>query len=158
MRERLVYIIPGLSAYSLKSVVTLCNVGCEVTFTKINVKVKHRGKTIMMGKKYTRTGLWMIALDPTTYPTLEPSHNTANALHSLPHQQDMENSMQASTTRIVLSQTTNDMVQTLDTSSKEELSKYHRHFLGLPLSLTLFCVLNKHPDELATFSRVTRDE
>ena len=56
---RLGHVIPGLSTHSLISVVTLCNAGCEVLFTKIDVTVKHRGSIVLTGKKCTRTGLLM---------------------------------------------------------------------------------------------------
>jgi len=58
----LAHIIPGLASHSLISVVTLCNAGCDVLFTKIECTITHRGRTIMHGNKCTRTGLWMIPL------------------------------------------------------------------------------------------------
>jgi len=59
---RLAHIIPGLASHSLISVVTLCNTGCDVLFTKIGCTITHRGRTIMRGNKCTCTGLWMIPL------------------------------------------------------------------------------------------------
>ena len=44
---RKAYVIPGLASHSLISVVTLCNAGCEITFTKIGVIVKYHGRTIL---------------------------------------------------------------------------------------------------------------
>ena len=55
-------IIRGLAAYSLLSVVKLCDAGCQVTFTKINCTVRMRGRVLMTGRKNTKTGLWMLSL------------------------------------------------------------------------------------------------
>ena len=74
---RVAHVIPGLNSHSLISVVTLCNAGCEVLFTKINVTVKYRGTTILTGSKCTRTGLWMVPLN-------KPTINTANLLCETP--------------------------------------------------------------------------
>ncbi len=60
-----VHIIPGLASHSLISVVTLCNAGCNVIFTKIECTILYHGKLILCGSKCTRTGLWMIPLCPT---------------------------------------------------------------------------------------------
>jgi hypothetical protein len=65
---RLAHIIPGLASHSLISVVTLCNAGCDVLFTKIGCTITHRGRTIMCGSKCMRTGLWMIPLQPSSQP------------------------------------------------------------------------------------------
>ena len=56
------HIIPGLAAYSLLSVVKLCDTGCDVTFTKIDCTVQLRGRVLMTGTKDTKTGLWMLPL------------------------------------------------------------------------------------------------
>ena len=56
----LAHIIPGLASHSLISVVTLCNAGCDVLFTKNGCTITHRGRTIMCGSKCMRTGLWII--------------------------------------------------------------------------------------------------
>ncbi len=66
---RLAHIIPGLAYHSLISVVTLCNAGCDVLFTKIGCTITHWGRTIMCGNKCTRTGLWMIPLHADSQPT-----------------------------------------------------------------------------------------
>ena len=60
---RIGHIIPGLASHSLLSVVKLCNAGCEVTFTKINCIVAHRGKTVLRGQKSLNSGLWMVNLN-----------------------------------------------------------------------------------------------
>ena len=151
------YIIPGLAAHSLLSVVTLCNAGCEITFTKYDATVKYKGETIMKGRKCTRTGLWMIALNPTTIPTPSPSKHTANALHTFPPQNCMGIPKQTNPTPITTLQEANNMVQTLDTSSKEEMAKFHHQTLGSPPVSTLLRVLRKHPDELSTFPGITRE-
>ena len=56
------HVVPGLTSHSLMSVVTLCNAGCEVTFTKTDVKIRCKGKIILTGYKRNRTGLWMLSL------------------------------------------------------------------------------------------------
>jgi hypothetical protein len=62
------HIIPGLTSHSLIFVVTLCNVDCNVAFTKIGCTITHHGNIILCGSKCTRTGLWMIPLCPTPPP------------------------------------------------------------------------------------------
>ncbi len=59
---RAAHIIPGLASHSLLSMVTLCNAGCDVHFTKIGCIVKYCGRTIVCGRKCTRMGLWMLPL------------------------------------------------------------------------------------------------
>ena len=61
-KARTGYILPGLASHSLLSVVSLCDAGCEITFTKINVTIKYRGRIIMTGAKCNKTGLWMVSL------------------------------------------------------------------------------------------------
>jgi hypothetical protein len=56
------HIIPGLASHSLLSVVTMCNAGCKVTFTKIGCSIEYRGRTIICGHKCTKTGLWMVPI------------------------------------------------------------------------------------------------
>jgi hypothetical protein len=51
------HVIPGLGSYLLLSVVTMCNAGCTVTFTKINCTISYHGCTIICGNKCTCTGL-----------------------------------------------------------------------------------------------------
>jgi hypothetical protein len=48
---RAAHIIPDLSSHFLLSVVTMCNAGCMVTFTKINCTIAYRGCTIICGHK-----------------------------------------------------------------------------------------------------------
>ena len=56
------HIIPGLAAYSLLSVVKLCDAGCDVTFTKIDCTVRMRGRVVKTGKIDAKTRLWMLPL------------------------------------------------------------------------------------------------
>ena len=51
------HIISGLAAYSLLSVVKLCNAGCDITFTKVDYTVRLRGRVLMTGTKDTKIGL-----------------------------------------------------------------------------------------------------
>ena len=64
-KAREAHIIPGLSHHSLLLVVTLCNAGCDVKFTRIGCYVKHQSKIVMKGAKCTKTGLWMVPLRET---------------------------------------------------------------------------------------------
>ena len=59
-KARIAHIIPGLTAYSLLSIVQLCNAGCEVIITKIACTVHYKGRLILQGKKFSRTKLWMV--------------------------------------------------------------------------------------------------
>jgi hypothetical protein len=72
------HIIPGLTSHSLISVITLCNAGCNVAFTKIGCTIIYCGKIILFGSKCTHTGVYMIPLCPTLPSTT--SNNHANPL------------------------------------------------------------------------------
>ena len=61
-KSRQGHIMPGLASHSLLSVTKLCNAGYKVEFTMIGCTITHRGRTIVCGKKCTRTGLWMIPI------------------------------------------------------------------------------------------------
>ncbi len=68
------HIIPGLPSHSLLTVVTMCNAGCTVTFSKIGCTIMYHGRAIVCGHKCTCTGLWMIPYTTplTTMPTTSP--------------------------------------------------------------------------------------
>jgi hypothetical protein len=71
---RTAHIIPGLAFHLLLSIVTMCNMGCTVSFSKIGCIIVYSGRMIVCGHKCTRTGLWMILLDEiTTPPTSMPA-------------------------------------------------------------------------------------
>ena len=99
----------------------------------------------MTGEKCTRTGLWMIALnqttDPTSTPTSDPTTKTTNqaasTLHTVPLQNGMTIPNQTNVTTEAEVQQAHNMVQTLDTSSKEEIAKFHHQALGSPPVSTL---------------------
>jgi hypothetical protein len=70
---RVAHIIPGLALQFLLSVVTMCNAGCTITFSKIGFTIVYHGRTIICGHKCTRMVLWMIPLaENTTHPTTMP--------------------------------------------------------------------------------------
>ncbi len=73
---RLAHIIPSLASHFLLSVVTMCKVGCTITFTKNGCTIVYRGKTIVCRHKYQQTGLWMVPLTPdmSTAPTSTPTN------------------------------------------------------------------------------------
>ncbi len=75
------HIIHGLTSDSLISVVTLCNAGCNVVFTKIGCTIWYCSKVFLCSSKCTRTGLWMIPLCPT--PPLSANNNLANLLPTI---------------------------------------------------------------------------
>jgi hypothetical protein len=73
------HVIHSLASHLLLSVVTMCNAGCTVTFTKINCTISYHGQTIICGKKCTCTGLWMVPLtnnvgDQATSPSATTNH------------------------------------------------------------------------------------
>jgi hypothetical protein len=74
---RAAHIIPGLVSHSLLSVVTMCNAGCPVTFTKINCTIAYCGRMIICGHKCTRTGLWMVPLKETNAQAANPPISSA---------------------------------------------------------------------------------
>ncbi len=79
------HIIPGLATHPLLSVITMCNGGCTVTFTKISCTIVYRGRIIVCGHKCTRTGLWMVPLSKqqqasspaSTFPPTVPTSTLA---------------------------------------------------------------------------------
>ena len=44
---RIAHVMPGLALHSLLSILRLCNVGCDVTFTQIGCVVKYGGQVIL---------------------------------------------------------------------------------------------------------------
>jgi hypothetical protein len=71
--------IPVLASHSLLSVVTMCNAGCTVTFTKINCTISYCGRTMICGNKCTCTGLWMAPLRNPSVQATNPSLTTTHA-------------------------------------------------------------------------------
>ncbi len=51
------HIISSLTSHLLIPVVTLCNAGYNVAFTKIGCTIRYHGKIILCGSKCTQTGL-----------------------------------------------------------------------------------------------------
>ena len=123
------HIIPGLEGFSLISVVTLCNAGCEVLFTAISCTITHKGKVILRGRKCTKTGLWLLPLDQTT-PTNEVAANV--------NSQDAEYA-----------------ANIITTMPKAELAKYlHQSFCSPPKVTFLKAIDNKH---LSSIPGLTHD-
>jgi hypothetical protein len=122
------HIIPGLASHSLISIVTLCNAGCNVDFTKIGCPITYCGKVILCGSKCTRTGLWMIPLCPT--PPSSANNNLVNLLPTV-------------------------IAANVDTtSSTGEYARYIHQALCSPLATTLIQAL-KCSRELATIPGLT---
>jgi hypothetical protein len=113
-RARAAHIIPGLASHSLLSIVSLCNAGCTIHFTKIGCTIIYCGRTIICGHKCTRMGLWMIPLSEDTSP---PPANF---------------------------QPTIAMAANVDaTSSAAKYARYVHQLLCLPLAATLLLALDK---------------
>ena len=98
------------------SVVNLCNVRCEVTFTKIDCQVKHLVRIVLRGIRCTVTGLCMIKIT-----------NTAKVTPSISNPQQIQ-------TSITLIQPTTEHIinNVIPTSSKPVLEMYHHQILGFP--------------------------
>ena len=77
---RQAHIIPNLASHSLILVVTLCNAGCDILFTKFGCTISHRGRMVLCANKCTCTGLWLIPL--AAMATTTPSDMPAG--HPLP--------------------------------------------------------------------------
>ena len=54
------YILPEMQNNSLLSIPSLCETGCQVTFTKDNCIVSYKDKVIMKGVKSKENGLWYV--------------------------------------------------------------------------------------------------
>ncbi len=84
-RAQAAHIIPGLASHSLLSIVTMCNAGCTIIFTKIGCTIVYHGGAIVCGHKCIHTGLWIISLtgdliiNPTTAPTFSQPSTTLAA-------------------------------------------------------------------------------
>ncbi len=128
---RLAHIIPGLATHSLISTTKLCNAGCEVKFTKIGCFVTYNGRTVLCGRKCTRTGLWMVPLSEST-PTL-PTNETSNYLS---HYNEMASNLQTCNT-------------------KAELAQYIHQCLCSPPKATLLKAINN--GQLSSFPGLTYD-
>jgi len=123
---RIGHIVPGLAGYSLLSVTTLCNAGCEVHFTKIDCTVTYRGRVVLYAKKCTRTGLWMIPINPTQHAPVEHIPTTTTAIAAS---------------------------ATVPTMSKDELAKYHHQTLCSPPKITLLKAIKNN--QLRSFPGLT---
>jgi hypothetical protein len=133
-QARLAQVLPNLSSHSLISIVNLCNAGCEVTFNKIGCTIKYRGRTILCGRKCTKTGLWMIPLydNSGTQPTLPIMKPTPT-----PTQQHIANIMHVR-----------------DTSPPSKYAKFIHQSLGSPPVATLLHAIT-HNVELQTIPGLT---
>ena len=116
--------------------VTLCNAGCEVHFTKIGCTITYRGRTIVCGRKCTQTGLWMLPLahQALTVDQLTQQGNDASPLSPPTH---------ALAANIAA------------TSSAAEYARYIHQLLCSPPVTTLLHALSKST-KLATFPGLTR--
>ncbi len=132
---RAAHIIPGLASHALLSIVTMCNAGCTVTFTKINCTITYRGRTIICGHKCTHTGLWMI-------PLRAHDSQAANSPGSINHTPPTAAPTFAIAANIDA------------TSSAAEYARYIHQFMCSPPSATLLRALDRS-EELTTIPGLT---
>jgi hypothetical protein len=130
---RAAHIIPGLASHSLLSVVTMCNAGCTVTFTKIKCTIVYRGRTIVCGHKCTKTGLWMVPLRGANAQAAGPS--------SLLSEPSTEPTFAIA-------------ANVKATSSAAEYARYIHQYICSPPSATLLGALQRS-EELATIPGLT---
>jgi hypothetical protein len=131
---RAAHIIPGLASHSLLSVVTMCNAGCTVTFTKISCTIAYRGRTIVCGHKCTRTGLWMVPLSKSKSQATSPSDSNIIPPATMP---------------------TTTMAANVDaTSSTAKYARYTHQLLCSPPTSTLLRALEQST-ELTTTPSLT---
>ena len=104
------HVIPDLAKDSLLSIVKLCKSGCKVPFTKlgIDVEVRYRGRPILAGSTYTKTGVWC------TISVCTPLHVPicSSSLLTKSSEQYLGNTTQM--------------------SSQEKLAIYHHQVMGSP--------------------------
>jgi hypothetical protein len=130
-----VHVIPGLASHSLLSVITMCNAGCTVTFTKINCTISYRGCTIICGNKCTGRSLWMV---PLTNLDVQAASQSATTTHAL---------------LCILS--TAAVAANIDaTSATAKYSHYIHQIMCSPLASTLLQALDLS-EELATIPGLT---
>jgi hypothetical protein len=128
------HIIPGLASHSLLSVVTMCNDGCMVTFTKNQLHHYLLGR-IICGHKCTHTGLWMI-------PLKAHESQAANPPGSIDH------------TPPTAAPTFAIAANVDATSSAAKYARYIHQFMCSPPSATLLRALDRS-EELTTIPGLT---
>ena len=151
---RVAHVIPGLNSHSLISAVTLCNAGCEVKMTMIDVTVKYRGKVILTGRKCTRTGLWMVPLTMDVVPLTKSTINTANFLCEKPPTNQMfqpEDFYYLYDPNFGTRKQVHQANSLIPTSTKGELARYYHQCIGSPPKSAILRALRNHPDELESF-------
>ena len=130
---RIAHIVPGMSGFSLISVVKLCNAGCQVKMTDISCQVTFRGKIVVTCSKCTRTGLWLMPLCDLK------NYNTCTSVQPLTEGADLAYAHNAH--RIT------------KTATQAELAMYHHQSLFCPTNATLRKAINNH--QLDSFPGLT---
>ena len=149
-KARFGHIVPRVAVYSLLSVVKLCDARGDVIFKKIAYTVRMKERVLMIGRKDTKTGLWMLplAVDKATisqekstisqgasaileHTTSQPTQIVILPINLPPtyHQECMMASIQSVTTEMEGKLT--------PTLSMEELAKYHHKNLCSPTKIAL---------------------
>ena len=157
---RIGHVIPGLSRYSLVSVVVLCNAGCDVMFTKIDVTVKYRGRVTLTGRKCTRTGLWMAPLqDASSHDGNSTSIRSITNVSGTPPKTHTGHTHNSHTNNESFGRqrTSHQANALIPTSTKAELARYYHQCMGSPPKSALLRTLRNHPKELETFPGLNKN-
>jgi hypothetical protein len=75
---RQAHILPGLAQHSLLSVGQMCDSGCSVTFTALNVMVTNGESTILTGLRDKDSSLWRVPLEPALPLSFGQEHSAHN--------------------------------------------------------------------------------
>ena len=118
-------------------VVTPCNAGYKVTFDKIGVVVSYRGIVVMEGKKWTKTGLWMVPITNKASPYIANKiENVTPSVENVGVNQQVHQS-----TKAHFGSETHCITNAIQTSSKGELANYHHQSLGSPTTWSMLNAL-----------------
>ncbi|EJK70474.1 hypothetical protein THAOC_08166 [Thalassiosira oceanica] len=158
-QARLAHKMPSLAQHSLVSVTTLTNAGCQVNFTQLGCIITYRGRTIVCGRKCTRTGLWMIPISDDIIPVESTPNGTTQAIETAASL-SAPTSMRETTTSpyeteyvIESEEVIASMHQLRSTMSQAELAMfYHQCFGSPPKSTLLKAIKNK---QLSSFPGLT---
>ena len=134
---RIAHIVPGMSGFSLISVVKLCNAGCHVKMTDISCQVTFRGKIVVTCSKCTRKGLWLMPLCDLT------KHNAVNDVKSAVKARSQSKVASPPNEGADLAYAHNAHRIT-KTATQAELAMYHHQSLFCPTNATLCKAINNH--------------
>ena len=157
-QARFAHIVPGMSGFSLISVVKLCNAGCQVKMTDTSCTVTFHGKIVVTCSKCTRTGLWLMPLRDLTNHNTCTSEDPPNEGAELANAHSAHKSNEV-TNLFVPSSTYTDLAyahnahRITKTATQAELAMYHHQSLFCPTEATLRKAINNH--QLDSFPGLT---